>query len=350
MDWRKAVVKPDATIRDAMAAIDNGAIQICVIVAEDGTLTGVVTDGDIRRAILGGAALETLAIDIMVASPYTAPVTQAREELSRQMDLRQIRQIPLLDDNDRLVSVAFADEFRNLSKLRPNPVVLMAGGRGTRLQPLTNDMPKPMLKVGDKPILETIISRFVDQGFCKIFLSVNYRAEIIQDYFRDGSWLGADISYLEEAVPMGTAGALSLLPDTPQHPIIVMNGDILTQVDFRSLVAYHNEQSAAATMALREFGYSVPFGVVNVDDHQITGIEEKPNQQFLVNAGIYVVGPATLGLIPSGEASDIPDLFKKLIQIKKPLAAFLIHEYWVDVGRSDDFNRANAQYNDVFGQ
>lgn len=348
MDWRKAVVKSDATIRDAMAAIDAGAIQICIVAAGDGTLTGVVTDGDIRRAILAGAALDSPAAEIMVSSPFTAPATQASEELARQMQLRQIRQIPLLDDNGHLAGVAFADEFRNVSEPRPNTVVLMAGGRGVRLQPLTNDMPKPMLKVGGKPILETIISRFVDQGFCKFFVSVNYRAEIIQDYFGDGLWLGADIDYLEETIPMGTAGALSLLPAAPKDPMIVMNGDILTQVDFSSLVAYHHEHSAAATMALREFGYNVPFGVVNVDHHQITGIEEKPNQQFLVNAGIYVVGSEALGLIPSGEASDIPDLFKKLIQINKPPAAFLIHEYWMDVGRSDDFSRANEQYSDVF--
>lgn len=349
MSWQDAIVGPDASIRNAMAALDKGSIQMCLIVDESRKLIGAVTDGDIRRAILSGAVLEAPAEGIMVKSPFTKPADTTREELQRQMNILKIRQIPLLDEVGCLVDLAYIDDLQNVSERRQNEVVLMAGGRGVRLRPLTDDTPKPLLKVGEKPILETIISRFLDQGFQKFKISVNYRADMIRGYFGDGAWLGAEIEYLEEPSALGTAGALSLLRELPSEPTIVMNGDVLTQIDFGSLLTYHEEHSAAATMALREFGMQVPFGVVDVNNHRITGISEKPSKQFLVNAGIYVLSPEVISLIPADKASDMTDLFQTLIDSKQYIAAFPIHEYWMDVGRAADFDKATEDFDSVFG-
>ena len=346
--WQQAVVGETASIRDAMAAIDRGSIQMCLITDGSQRLVGAITDGDIRRAILRGAALDTTISTIMVEDPYTASVDTAEDVLSRQMRSRKIRQIPLLDDYGRLVNVAYIDDVLGPTETHPNEVILMAGGRGTRLMPLTDETPKPMLEIGGRPILETIISRFVDQGFQCFRISLNYRGDMIRDYFGDGDRLGARIEYLYEDAPMGTAGALSLLETAPTEPVIVMNGDVLTQVDFRSLLAYHEEHDAAATMALRELGMQVPFGVVDVRDHRVTAIREKPKRQFLVNAGIYVLSGRALDAVPADEPSDMTDLFQVLIDRDETVAAFPVHEYWTDVGRHDDLQKASEDYARVF--
>ena len=346
--WQQAVVGETASIRDAMAAIDRGSIQMCLITDESHRLVGAITDGDIRRAILRGAALDTIVGPIMVKDPYTASVDTEEDVLARQMRTRKIRQIPLLDDDGRLVNVAYIDDVLGPTETHPNEVILMAGGRGTRLMPLTDETPKPMLEIGGRPILETIISRFVDQGFQCFRISLNYRGDMIRDYFGDGDRLGARIEYLYEDAPMGTAGALSLLETAPTAPVIVMNGDVLTQVDFRSLLAYHEEHDAAATMALREFGIQVPFGVVDVRDHRVTAISEKPKRQFLVNAGIYVLSGRALDAVPADEPSDMTDLFQILIDRDETVAAFPVHEYWTDVGRHDDLQKASEDYARVF--
>lgn len=349
MNWKDALVAHDATIRDAMAAIDKASIQMCLIVNDDRTLIGAVTDGDIRRAILRGASLDTPAVKIVGRAPFTESAAASRETLERHMQVRKIRQIPLLDEAQRVVDVAYIDDLYSVSERRPNDVILMAGGMGKRLRPLTEDLPKPMLKVGEKPILETIISRFVDQGFQSFKISLNYRANTIRDYFGDGKKFDAEIEYLEETTAFGTAGAISLLKEPPTSPVIVMNGDVLTQVDFLSLLAYHEEHEAAATMALREFGMQVPFGVVDVDNNRVTAIHEKPNKQFLVNAGIYVLSPEATGLVPADRPSDMTNLFQKLIDTDQNVAAFPVHEYWMDVGRKHDLEQASEDYTETFG-
>ncbi len=349
MNWKDAIVAPDANIRDAMAAIDKASIQMSLMLNDDQTLIGAVTDGDIRRAILRGASLDTPALEIVSRAPYTASATTNRETLERHMRTRQIRQIPLLDQAGRVVDVAYIDDLCSISERRPNDVILMAGGMGKRLRPLTEDLPKPMLKVGEKPILETIISRFVGQGFQSFKISLNYHANTIRDYFGDGKRFDAEIEYLEETTAFGTAGAISLLKERPAAPVIVMNGDVLTQVDFVSLLTYHEEHDADATMALREFGMQVPFGVVDVDNHRVTAIHEKPNKQFLVNAGIYVLSPDVVELVPPDRPSDMTDLFQTLIDTDQKVAAFPIHEYWMDVGRKTDLEKATDEFKGVFG-
>jgi NDP-sugar pyrophosphorylase family protein len=227
---------------------------------------------------------------------------------------------------------------------KPNAVVIMAGGLGTRLHPLTEETPKPMLKVGGKPILETIIQSFIDQGFTNFFVSVNYKANIISEYFGDGSRLGAKINYLHEKSRLGTAGALSLLPREIHAPIIVMNGDLLTRISVDALLDFHERESAVATMVVREDHYQVPYGVVEVDGTQIVGVEEKPIQRHLVNAGIYVISQDGLNNIPGDTFYDMPTHFAKLAANGHRTAAFPLHEYWVDIGRLDELERAQREW------
>jgi NDP-sugar pyrophosphorylase family protein len=228
--------------------------------------------------------------------------------------------------------------------MRDNWVVLMAGGLGSRLRPLTDECPKPMLRVGNKPLLETIIETFIEQGFRRFFISVNYMADTIKEYFGDGSRWGAEIQYLEETSRLGTAGALSLLPEKPQAPLLVMNGDLLTKINFRQLLDFHREHHAQGTMCVREYEFQVPYGVVKMDHHRITGFEEKPIQRYFVNAGIYVLEPQALQHIPHGVFFDMPSLFQTLMADRQEAVVFPIREYWLDIGHMADYDRANGEF------
>lgn len=220
----------------------------------------------------------------------------------------------------------------------------MAGGLGRRLQPLTNECPKPLLKVGGKPILEIILENFVEQGFNRFHIAVNYKAEMIESYFGNGSRWGIDLSYLREHERMGTAGALSLLPGGLTQPLIVMNGDLLTRINFRQLLSFHAEHHAQATMCVRDYDFQIPYGVVKIEKHRLTGIEEKPVHHCFVSAGIYVLQPDVISLIPRNTFFDMPDLFAEMIRQQKETAVFPIREYWLDIGRMDDFERAVGEY------
>jgi NDP-sugar pyrophosphorylase family protein len=224
----------------------------------------------------------------------------------------------------------------------------MAGGLVNRLRPLTDECPKPMLKVGNKPLLETIVENFIEYGFHRFYISVNYMADVVESYFGDGSRWGVDIEYLHEEHRLGTAGALSLLPETPTEAILVMNGDLLTKVNFKQLLDFHYGHQAQATMCVREYDFQVPYGVVKIDGQRITSIDEKPIQRFFVNAGIYVLEPEALDLISSNIFFDMTTLFEKLIELKKEPAVFPIREYWLDIGHLADYNRANGEYRDIF--
>jgi len=224
----------------------------------------------------------------------------------------------------------------------------MAGGMGTRLRPLTNDQPKPLVSVGNKPLLETIIETFVQQNFHQFYLSINYKAEMIKSHFTDGAKWNAEIHYLEEDQRLGTAGSLSLLPEQPDEPAIVMNSDLLTRVNFQQLLDYHKQHKAKATMCVREYDFQVPFGVVEIEDNQITGIDEKPVHNFFVNAGIYVLEPEVLKLLRKNEAMDMTQFFERIILAGLKTSAYPIHEYWLDIGQKDDFLRANRDFGKVF--
>ena len=296
-DWEKVLLAPSTSIIRGMEVIDNSSLQVALIVNDDKRLLGTVTDGDIRRGILRGVLLDEPIHKIMRTNPTVAHLEDKPEDLYALMKLKQLRQIPILDDHGRVISVEFYD-FIALSSQLDNWVVLMAGGLGTRLQPLTDDCPKPLLEVGGRPILQTILESCIKHGFNRFYLSVSYKAKMVEDYFGNGSRWGVDIRYIREDKRMGTAGALSLLPERPTKPFLVMNGDLLTKVNFKQLLDFHLEHCAQATMCVRDYDFQVPYGVVKIQQHRLVDIEEKPAQKFFVNAGIYVLEPEVLDMIP----------------------------------------------------
>jgi NDP-sugar pyrophosphorylase family protein len=260
---------------------------------------------------------------------------------------KHVRQCPMLTTDGVIDSLFYIDTFSERIRYS-NPVILMAGGLGTRLAPLTNDCPKPLLKVGGKPIVEIILESFVEQGFEQFFISINYRAQMVKQYLGDGSTWNVHIHYLEEDNKLGTAGGLKLLPERPACPFIVMNADLLTKVNFGNLIHYHSEQKSIGTMGVREYDFQVPYGVVNVDEYKITKIVEKPLHRFFVNAGIYCLDPPSLDFIPHASYFDMPNLLQALLAAGKQLSCFPIREYWIDIGQLRDFQRANEEYAEQF--
>jgi dTDP-glucose pyrophosphorylase len=346
-NWKLALIRPDAPLRETIARIDAGVLQIALVVDGEGRLVGTVTDGDVRRAMLRGLTLEAKAAEVMNPRPTVARHRESDDTVRALMQRFELRQVPLVDDEGRIVDVRLLDDVL-WSAPKKNQVVIMAGGLGSRLQPLTGELPKPMLQVGKKPILETILENFVDHGLRSFFLSVNYKGHMIKAHFGDGSRWGASIRYLEEERSLGTAGALSLLPALPEHPIIVMNGDVLTKVNFDQLLSFHREHQAPATVCVRDYEFQIPYGVVGLERQHITRIDEKPTQRFFVNAGIYVLEPRAVSLVPAATRYDMTALLDVLIARGEAPAAFPIREYWIDIGKLDDYQRADGEYGGVF--
>jgi dTDP-glucose pyrophosphorylase len=344
-DWRKSLVSPDATLKETIRRIDEGSLQIALVVDESQRLLGTVTDGDVRRGLLRGVSLDDPALAIMNRRPTVAAPDQSRDVILALMKGGLLHHVPLVDAQGRVVGMEVLDEL--LAPARDNWVVLMAGGLGSRLRPLTEDTPKPLLKLGQKPILENILENFIEHGFRRFFLSVNYKADMFKTHFGDGSRFGVQISYLEEQVRMGTAGALTLLPEKPDRTIMVMNADLLTKVSFTHFLDFHRSHRAAATMGVREYELQVPYGVVRMASHRISDITEKPVQKFFVNAGIYALEPETLDLIPSNQFFDMPALFERVIASRKETVAFPIREYWLDIGQISDLERAMSDFQAV---
>lgn len=340
-------ITKQSTIKDAMKIIDAGAVRFALVVDEQNHLLGTLTDGDVRRAILSGKSIDDCVDGVFKDNPTTVSVNATKEEIINICKTKQIYQVPVVDDHGKVVSVDLLDELLK-PKAHLNRVVLMVGGLGTRLKPLTDNTPKPMLHVGGKPILQTIIEKFVGYGFTKITLCVNYKSEKIQEHFGDGREFGADIDYLFEDKRMGTAGALSLLGDMPTEPFFVMNGDLLTNVNFEHLLEFHVNNKAMATMCVREYDFQVPYGVVNIDDGQVKSIDEKPIHKFFVSAGIYMLNPQCISCIPDDEFYDMPTLFEHLIQSKENIISFPLREYWLDIGQMEEYEKANREYGDVF--
>jgi len=345
--WKEILLTAHTPIREVIRILDKNAMQIILVVDENNRLLGTVTDGDIRRGILKGISLDDQVQRIMNSEPTVARVDEDRDSLLAAMQSTQLHHIPLVDENRQVMGLETIDELLQ-SRTRQNRVVLMAGGLGSRLRPLTDDCPKPMLKVGNKPLLETILENFIEYGFHHFYISVNYMAEVVKSYFGDGSRWGVEISYLQEDQKLGTAGALSLLPEKPTESLLVMNGDLLTKVNFRQLLDFHTSHRANGTMCVREYDFQVPYGVVKLDGHRITSIDEKPIQRFFVNAGIYVLEPAALDCIPPNTYFDMPTLFEKIIEDRKETAVFPIREYWLDIGHLADYDRANGEFLQVF--
>jgi len=338
-DIGDVVVRVDATVRDAISRIDTGGQQFALVLDEDDRLRGIVTDGDIRRAILRGVSLEDGVGTVMNTESKTASIDDSDEDVTALMERYGIRFVPIVDADAKVTGI-ITNSGRVHTASVANPVVLMAGGRGQRLYPLTRDIPKPMLPIGDTPLLELILRRLAGQGFRDVFISVNYLAEVIMDHVGDGSRFGLHVEYLHEDQPLGTAGALFQLRDRVAGSFIVMNSDLLTHVSLRRLLRFHDDEGFAATVGVREYAFEVPFGVVELDGARVTGMSEKPVHRSLVNAGIYVLAPAALQSLADDEYCDMPTLLGRLMEGGGTVGAFPIHEPWLDVGRPEDLDRA----------
>jgi len=341
------IINETDSISQLLEAINKGSMQIALVVNNDGVLKGTVTDGDIRRGLLSGISLDDTVATVMSDAPFKCNINDSREKILQTALSNSIHQIPIVNDNGVVVGI---EEINDLVKPPEykNKVVIMAGGLGTRLRPLTEKTPKPLLVVGNKPILETIINNFSKQGFKNIILSVNYKAEMIEKYFDNGEKFGVNIEYVYEDTRLGTAGSLSKMIDILKEPFFVINGDILTNVNVSHLLDYHISNKAMATMTVREYDMQVPYGVVQIDDNKVITIEEKPVQSFFVNAGIYVLNSMALSYLPENEFFDMPTLFEKILQDKQKIIPFPLKEYWLDIGRMSDFERANEEFFNIF--
>ncbi|PID78219.1 MAG: alcohol dehydrogenase [Deltaproteobacteria bacterium] len=346
VDWKKVAVKPDYSIKKVVDIIDKSAMQIALVTDDKERLLGTVTDGDIRRGLLKGVELDSKIELIANKNPHIATSKMNDFAIKALMKRFSIKQLPVVDESSRLINLIISESLGQ--NLKENPVVIMAGGLGTRLRPLTRDCPKPLLKIGGKPILEIILDNFISEGFDNFYFSINYKGQMIRDYFGNGSNFGVSIKYIEEDKKLGTAGSLSLLRDSFEKPMIVMNGDLLTKVNFGQLLDFHKENNHSSTMCVRNYEIQIPYGVVNIDGSILNSIEEKPVHKFFVNAGIYVLNPELVKFIPQNKYYDMTDLFRDIVEKKMKTGVFPIKEYWVDIGRLQDFETANYEYAQIF--
>jgi dTDP-glucose pyrophosphorylase len=337
-DFKACIVGKDQTLRDAMLALDRGATGIALVVDDQNCLSGTLTDGDIRRALLAGRELDECLTPFVQRRFTAVGADVSRAQVLEEMRAKQIDQIPILDEQRHLIGLHLIHEIVGAVE-RPNWAVIMAGGRGTRLRPYTETVPKPMLKVAGRPILERLILHLVGFGIRRIFLSIHYLGRQIEDYFQDGSEFGCQIEYLREETPLGTGGALALLSEKPCDPLIVMNGDLLTQAKLGAMLTFHDEGPQVATVGVRRYVHHVPFGCVEVADNRVLKIEEKPPLTKLINCGIYVLDPTLLDRVPKAFFS-LPDLLDSCIQERSPVAAFEIGDDWLDVGQHDQLREA----------
>jgi dTDP-glucose pyrophosphorylase len=332
---------PEVEIRDAMRKMDAGGAAILLIADANTKLLGVLTDGDIRRAIIGDRELEGPVSEFMNPEPVSHVGTFSNAGALHLLNTAKshlVNHLPILDDAGRVVDLLLRHTLSEQPPLAVDALV-MAGGLGQRLRPLTEVVPKPMLPVGGRPVLELIIDRLRAAGISRITLAIHYMPEVIRDHFGDGSSFGVDIDYLQEQSPLGTAGAVGLL-DPRENTVLVVNGDVLTAVDFRAMVEFHRQQQAALTLAVHQHEFQVPYGVVETEEFAVTGITEKPTYSHLVVAGIYLMEPHVLRLVGPNQRVQMPELISNCIGTGDRVVSFPVHEYWMDIGAPDDYQRA----------
>ncbi len=338
-NWKNVVLKQTDTIQTSIKILNQEALRIIIVIDKSDELIGTVTDGDIRRGLIKNLSLDMCISKIMSVNPITAHVKDSRESVLSKMKEMDLLQIPIVDEDNKIVGLEILQHLLTNS-MCDNPVLLMAGGFGRRLHPLTKNIPKPLLKIGLKPILENILDKLISAGFHNFYISTHYKAEMIRKYFGDGSKWGVTIEYIHEKKPLGTAGSLGLLPKKSiKLPILVMNGDLLTKVNFKELLNFHNKEGRDATMCVREYSFQVPYGVVNTDAHIVESIEEKPVYNLFVNTGIYVLNPSMLENIDGSNCIDMPQLLEHKIKLGR-VTTFPMHEYWLDIGQIDQFEKA----------
>ena len=338
-DFEKTLIVANSTIENAIFRLDKGGMQILLVVSDDLELIGTITDGDIRRGLLKGLELKSSIEDLINKNAFVVPISMDSEIIIKIMSANSIKQIPIVNENRQVVGLHTWDNLMVKAELT-SPMVIMAGGVGSRLKPYTKTCPKPLLPIYGKPIMEHILIRAISEGFSKFYVSVNYLANMIEDYFGDGRKWGVDIDYIHENRPLGTAGSLSYLKSKINSPFIVTNGDVLTHMRYSEFLDFHLNHHAEATMAVRIHEWQNPFGVVNVQGLDIVGLEEKPIDKSHINAGIYALEPRVFDYLEPEKPCDMPSLFDTIRKSGNRTVAYPMHEPWLDVGRPDDFKLA----------
>lgn len=351
----EAALAADASIYEAVRAIEETVRRLAVVTTPEGKLLGTLTDGDIRRCFLAGGTMESRVCEAMTRNPVSAPVNTSSQFLIDLLHRNNIRALPLVDDNGLYVRIIHLSELLEQPEAGElekdfSAAVIMAGGEGTRLRPLTEDIPKPMVEIGGLPLLERQLQRLVEAGIQLVYISVNYLSHIIEDHFLDGERYGVPIKYLREKDKLGTAGALSLIPDKLDGPLLVMNGDVFTTSDFVNLSHYHTDQQADLSVSAIEYNIKIPYGVIRSENARIIALEEKPSQRFLCNAGIYVLSPHLLSMIPSGSFFNMTDLIKECLATGKKVVVFPVHEYWSDIGTPADLAQVRQDFIKMSGE
>ena len=341
-DMYDLIVAPADSMLDVMRVIDRSGLEVALVCERDRTLVGTVTDGDLRRALIQGSDLKR-PISEICNRKFTAIGNEvARAQALRMMVDRHFKCLPVVDATGKLV-----DLHTLYTALRGQDTgscaVVMAGGKGERLGELTSGMPKPMIPVGDKPILEHIVLHLVNHGISTIYISVSYLGKMIEDYFEDGSRFFCKIKYLHEDIPLGTGGPLALLPEKPTKPLVVMNGDLLTRINLGMMLKFHRAGGFAATVALREHVVKVPFGVAELEGSRVRKLVEKPTLNYRINAGIYVLEPATVAKVPTGRMYPITELLDQCIKEGQGVGAYHMQEAWTDIGLPEELERVQQQ-------
>ncbi len=346
-DIVKIFIKAENNIKIALEVIDKSGRGIALILDDDQRLIGTVTDGDIRRAILKGLSLDEPVNSIMNSNYVFVTRNYSRTLATTIFQNRGISQLPVLDDDMRVIDVIFYHEFFE-ERAKENWAIIMAGGLGTRLHPLTQEVPKPMLKVGAKPIIETIIEQLKSYGYKNIVLCLNYKADIIKNYFQDGANFGVNIKYVSERKRLGTAGAIRLAREYIDKPFFVLNGDILTKLNFDQFMQFHIKSGNNITIGTKQYEIQIPYGVVNLKDEKVTDLTEKPSLSYFISGGMYCLDPGAIDRIPEDEYFDITQLISGYLDKDEKVGSFPITEYWMDIGQIEDYNQANVDYGSMF--
>lgn len=340
--WRKAAIVPTSSLQDAARNLSASSLRICLVVDIEGKLVGTISDGDIRRGLLRGLQLDSPVAEITNRSPLVVPIGIGPDTVRRMMSANKIYQIPEIGPGGEVIDLHLWDDLESEGSIDA-VMVIMAGGKGTRLRPYTENCPKPMLPVKGKPMMAHIVNQARLEGFSKFVVSINYLGHLVEEYFGDGRRFGVEIEYIREAKPLGTAGALSLMAKHPESSFVVTNGDVLTDIRYGDILDFHERHDAVATMAVRLHEWQHPFGVVELNGLNICGFEEKPIARSHINAGVYVLSPGCLGLIEKNEQCDMPQLFERIWQGGERVVAYPMHEPWLDVGRPQDLLTANNE-------
>ncbi|UJF25320.1 nucleotidyltransferase family protein [Suttonella sp. R2A3] len=339
-NWKSTLIPLNATIREAMRSLDKESLRICMLVDNENKLLGTITDGDIRRALLADSNMEDAANLVMNVQPITADINSSREQRLQLMSEYDLNAIPIVDTNKKVYGLETLHQAIVVEK-RENPVFIMAGGFGTRLKPFTDHCPKPMLRVGDKPMLERLINQFKMHGFKNFYISTHYLPEVIRDYFKDGKAWGVNIQYIHEEKPLGTGGALGLLPnDLIDLPIIMVNGDVLTKLNYAQILQHHIDNNFDATVCVREDEHRVPFGVIETENQLIINMVEKPTYHYKINTGIYVISSEIVKSVEVDQRIDLPTLLEQHRENNKRIGTFTSYDYWLDIGQMKDYQKA----------